>query len=133
MELGTYNIGRTLKILGEKHVYSPVENRCTLKLLMYLDKSKELKSPKKCETILNEVLKMYLLELCFRKKFFGILKYQKSVFIERDILDLPDEINTLSELTTITDFLQEKDCPIRRKMSYAKIYLPHDILKLINE
>jgi hypothetical protein len=133
MELGSYNIGRTLKMLIEKRIFSPVENQCTLKLLMYIDKSKELSAPKKSETILTEVLKMYFLELCFRKKFFGILRYQKSVFIERDLCDLPNEVENLSQLIQLSNSLQEKDNPIRRKMSYAKIYLPHDILKLINE
>lgn len=133
MEFGRYKLGNGLRQLADKHNFSPTEEKCTLKLLSYIEKSKEFKSDKKIESVLTQVLKMYLLELCFRKKFFGILKYQKSVFIERDIFNLPDEIYSLSELIEISDSLHKKDNPIRRKMSYAKIYLPHDVLNLIYE
>jgi hypothetical protein len=133
MELGGYNIGKTLKSLVDKHKFTPSENICTLKLLMYIDKSKEFKSPKKNENLFTEILKMYLLELCFRKKFFGILRYQKSIFIEREIYNLPEDITTEEELIELFISLEDKTNPIRRKIKYSKIYLPHDVLKLLSE
>lgn len=133
MELGGYNIGQTLKTLADKHKFTPSENICTEKLLMYIDKTKEFNTPKKHESVFTEVLKMFLLELCFRKKFFGILRHQKSVFIERDIYNLPLEIDGEKELIDLSISLQDKSNPIRRKMMYSKIYLPHDVLKLLND
>lgn len=133
MELKGYNIGSTLKLLAEKHRYTPVEDQCVLKLTMYLDVSKKYDIPQKTEKIFNDLLKMYLLELCFRKKFFGILKNQRSVFLERDICDLPQTINTQKDLIELSESLQDKSNPIRRKIIYSRMYLPHDVLKLIYE
>ena len=133
MEFSRYNIGSGLKRLADKHNFTPTEEKCVLKLLMYIDRSKELKSIKKVETVVTDVLKMYLLELCFRRKFFGILRHQKSVFIERDLVDLPEEIKNLEELTVLSDTLQDKTNPIRRKIVFSKTYLPHDVLKLLSE
>lgn len=132
MEFGRYNIQGTLKNLAERHNYSAIEKNCTLKLMMYLDKTKEYKSTKKIESNLNEILKMYLLELCFRRKFFGILRHQKNVFIEKDIIELPEEFNNANDFNIVVDFLQEKDNPIRKKMSFSKTYLPHEILQLLH-
>lgn len=133
MELKGYNIGQSLKILAEKHVYTPVEDRCVLKITMYINKSRELKSTPKVEKTFNDLLKMYLLELCFRKKFFGLLKNKKSVFIERDINDLPEMIDDLNELIELSESLQDKTNPIKRKTIYSKMYLPYDVLKLLSE
>ena len=133
MELGNCNISNGLKSLAQKHKFTVVENECTQKIVTYISKTKELDTPKKCETVFTEVLKMYLLELCFRRKFFGLLRYQKSVFIETNIKDLPEEINSKEDLIVLSDSLQEKDNPIRRKMIFSKMYLPHDVLKLLND
>lgn len=133
MEFGRFKLGNGLRQLADKHNFSPTEEKCTLKLLSYIEKSKEFKSDKKIESVLTEVLKMYLLELCFRRKFFGILKYQKSVFIERDLIDLPEEIKSLNELLILSDSLQEKTNPIRRKIIFSKTFLPNDVLKLLSE
>ena len=133
MEFGQYKIGNSLSQLANKHIFSPIEEKCTLKLLSYIDKSKELKSDKKVELIFTEILKMYLLELCFRRKFFGILKYQKSVFIERDLVDLPEEILSSNDLKSLSDSLVEKTNSIRRKINFSKKFLPNDIIKLLSE
>lgn len=133
MELKGYNIGPTLKKLAEKHNYTPVEDRCVLKLTMYLDRCKDLKTPPKTEKIFNDLFKIYLLELCFRKKFFGLLKNKRSAFIEREIYDLPEEINDQKELIDLSEFLSDKNHPIKRKTNYSRTYLPQDILKLLSE
>lgn len=132
MEFGRYNIQGTLKNLAERHNYSVVEKNCTLKLMMYLDKTKEYRSNKKVESQLNDILKMYLLELCFRRKFFGILRHQKNVFIEKDIIELPEEFSSVEDFNVVVNFLQEKDNPIRKKMTFSKTYLPHEILQLLH-
>lgn len=132
MEFGRYNIQGTLKNLAERHNYSATEKNCTLKLMLYLDKTKEYGSTKKIESYLSEILKMYLLELCFRRKFFGILRHQKNVFIEKDIVELPEEFNSIEDFVIVVNYLQEKDNPIRRKITFSKTYLPHEVLQLLH-
>ena len=131
MEITDILINPKLKSLYDKHSFRPNDEEIINKILLYVDFCRKFNVETKIENTFIEILKMYLLEVFFKKKFLTILLKYKNTFIGNDLLILP-EISSKESLIELHETLQNKSNHIRHKILLSKTLLPQDVLRLLN-
>lgn len=131
MNCGRYINNEKLLKMVLNHKFTPVEEKIMDKIVSYIDHSRKYKLSKSVQHSLIEVLKFYILEIIFRKRYFQTLKSTKNLFIHSELSQLPDDIDVKS-LERLSEELNRKQSVVRHKILLSKTFLPDDILALLN-
>lgn len=131
MNCGRYINNEKLLKMVLNHKFTPVEEKIMDKIVSYIDHSRKYKLSKSVQHSLIEVLKFYILEIIFRKRYFQTLKSTKNLFIHSELFQLPDDIDVKS-LERLSEELNRKQSVVRHKILLSKTFLPDDILALLN-
>lgn len=130
MNLSRYNLNTNLQFLVDNYKFREKSRLCIAKITDLIDEVSKVKDNHKCLNFLLTTLKFYLLQIIFWKNFLLISRNSRNLFIEDDILGLPN-IKTQEESSRLCEEILLKTHNIRRKILISKTYLSTELVKYL--
>lgn len=130
MKLDRYLKNSHLLSIVSNHTFTPKQEKCIHKILEYLDFGIKNSVEDKCLSIFLSLLKIYVLQSIFVKKFLLITRNTQNIFVEDEIISMP-MIENINEFNELCSKITSKSNIIKHKILVCKAFLPSELIKYI--